>query len=160
MSLPKNVHVSLSHDTAFYLSKKDFHPSNCAYDLICFRTDVESILSQKAVDKIILQRNGITGFWQSEGEIITEDISKHVDFDSFVKLIEGSGKVITDRAHVAILATILGKDTTLYPNSYYKNKGIYEYSLSCYPNVRFVEVQRNSKEVMATVKPLLPRQGV
>lgn len=160
MSLPKNVHVGLSHDTTFYLSKKDFHPLNCDYDLICFRTDGESILSQKAIDQIRLPRSGITYFGQSESRTVAGDISEHFDFDNFVKLIEGSRKVITDRAHVAILATILGKNTTLYTNSYYKNKGIYEYSLACYPNVKFVDAQRNSKEFMATVRILLSKQVI
>jgi exopolysaccharide biosynthesis predicted pyruvyltransferase EpsI len=155
MNLPKNVHVSLSHDTAFYLSKKDFHPRQGVYDLICFRTDKESILPQKTSDLRRLPRNGIVDLRPSENRIVAEDISLLDDFGDFVNLVEGSRKVFTDRLHVAILATILGKDTTLYPNSYYKTKGVYEYSLFSYSNVKFVDIQRNSKEFEATIDLLL-----
>jgi len=138
MNLPKNVHISLSHDTIFYLSKKDFHPRQGAYDLICFRTDRESTLFRKTRDLIRIQENGIIDLRQSKKRIVVGDISLLNDFGNFVNLIEGSRKVFTDRLHVAILATMLGKGTILYPNSYYKNKGIYEFSLSKYPNIEFV----------------------
>ncbi|MGD0645057.1 MAG: polysaccharide pyruvyl transferase family protein [Candidatus Bathyarchaeia archaeon] len=159
MNRPKNVHISLSHDTAFYLSKKDFHPKQGGYDLICFRTDKESVLSQKASDLKRLPRNGIIDLRQSENGLVVEDISRLYDFDDFANLIEGARKVFTDRLHVAILAAILGKDTTLFSNSYYKNKGVHEYSLFNYPNVKFVDIQRNSKEFEATLNLLLIRIG-
>ena len=44
MTLPKNVHIYLSHDTALYLSKNDFHPQAGVYDLICLRRDKESVI--------------------------------------------------------------------------------------------------------------------
>ena len=154
ISLPKNVHVGLSHDTIFYLSEKDFHTRQGAYDLICFRTDDESIFSQKTSDLKRLPRSEIIDSRQSKDGIVVEDVSL-ISFGDFVNLIEGSRRVFTDRLHVAIISAILGKDTTLYPNSYYKNKGIYEYSLSSYPNVKFVDIQRNSKEFEANLSLLL-----
>jgi len=139
MNLPENVHINLSHDTIFYLSEKDFHARNGAYDLICFRTDKESAIFRKTRDLIQLSEKAIIDLRQSKKRIVAGDISLLDDFRDFVNLIEGSRKVFTDRLHVAILATILGKDTILYPNSYYKNKGVYEYSLSKYSNLKFVE---------------------
>ena len=37
---------------------------------------------------------------------------------------------MTDRLHSAILGTILGIPVTLMPNSYHKNRAVWEYSLS------------------------------
>ena len=126
MSFPKNVHVFLSHDTALYLSKEDFHPRNGSYDLICPREDRESVVT-----------------WKIEGsnhrKILVGDIESVPDFTAFVNLIENARRVYTDRLHVAILSAILGKDTFLYPNSYPKNKGVYEFSLYKFSNVRFVD---------------------
>ena len=65
------------------------------------------------------------------------DVSIFGGFKDFVAAIESSNGVYTDRLHVAILAAILGKKTSLYPNSYHKNRGVFEYSLSNYPNVVF-----------------------
>jgi exopolysaccharide biosynthesis predicted pyruvyltransferase EpsI len=121
------------------LSKKDFHPRHGAYDLICFRTDRESTLFRKTRDLMQLSKKRIIDLRQSKKRMVVGDISLLNDFRDFVNLIEGSRKVFSDRLHVAILATILGKDTILYPNSYYKNKGVYEFSLSKYPNLKFVE---------------------
>jgi exopolysaccharide biosynthesis predicted pyruvyltransferase EpsI len=48
-------------------------------------------------------------------------------------------KIDTDRLHVAIGATLLEKKVTLFPNSYYKNKAVYDYSLRKFPNISFIE---------------------
>jgi exopolysaccharide biosynthesis predicted pyruvyltransferase EpsI len=144
LSFPENVHVDLSPDTAFYLSKKDFQARLGAYDLICFRTDRESLMFQKTRDLDLSQETGPRDLRKSQKRVFVGDISLLPKFREFLELIEGSRKVCTDRLHVAILAAILGKDTTLYSNSYYKNKGVYEYSLSSYPNVKFVDIQKIS----------------
>lgn len=126
LSFPENVHVRLSHDTSLYLSKDDFRPQNGPYDLICPRDDRESAV----VWKIESSR---------QRKVLVGDLERVRDFKAFVNLIEGSRGVYTDRLHVAILAAILGKDTFLYPNCYPKNKGVYEFSLYNFSNVRFVD---------------------
>lgn len=45
-----------------------------------------------------------------------------------LKFIQKYDEVQTNRLHIAIAGAILGKKTHLYPNSYFKNKAIYEYS--------------------------------
>lgn len=156
LSFPENVHVYLSHDTAFYLSKKDFQARRGAYDLICFRTDArESLLFQKTKNSDVLQKIGPRDLRKSQMRVFVGDVQSLPNFREFLELIEGSTKVCTDRLHVAILAAILGKDTTLYSDPYQKNKGVYEYGLSCYPNVKFVDIQKNSREFEATVDRLL-----
>lgn len=146
LRLPRNVHVLLSHDTIFYLSKDDFHVRQGYYDLICLRTDKESAVFQRKEDIEKFFEGLILG-GQSKSKIFIGDLSLLGDFRDFVRLIETSKRVYTDRLHVAILAAILGKETVLYPNSYYKNRGVYEYSLSNYPNVKFVPFPPSLEEL-------------
>ncbi len=40
---------------------------------------------------------------------------------------------------IHIAATLLGEKVKLFPNSYYKNKAVFEYSLKRFSNVDFVE---------------------
>ncbi|MCR3906934.1 MAG: polysaccharide pyruvyl transferase family protein [Tenericutes bacterium] len=136
LNLPKNVHVLLSPDTSLYLTKEDFHANSGEYTLFCLRTDKESAMFQQEENNQLLWQVTSTR-WQLKRKILMQDLSIFGSFKDFVALIEASKKVYTDRLHVAILAAILGKKTVLYPNSYYKNKAVYEYSLSNYPNVIF-----------------------
>jgi len=138
MNFPKNVHTYLSHDTALYLSKDDFNPQNGSYDLICPRTDKESIVDW-GLEDFKKQRNaGLKHLVGSKNKVLIGDLDVVATFKEFLNLIEKSRKVYTDRLHVAILSAILGKDTFLYPNSYGKNKNVYEFSLCKFSNVRFV----------------------
>lgn len=138
MQLPDNVKIYLSDDTAFYLSKGDFaHLNGCNdkkdYALLCFRDDKESKVSSDVNEtfKEIFMDRGI--------EIINEgDISVNQSFEDFVKIIAGAKIVVADRLHVGVLSSILEKPTLILPNSYFKNKAIYEYSLKYYPATIFV----------------------
>ncbi len=135
MKLPSNVNIHLSQDHALYLSREDLIPFvkrsvDCSYDLLCLRTDQESAVSKTAVI------NKIKRSVHTRNKLIAGDIPTSVDFESFVEYVEGAQNVYTDRLHVAILATILGKKTVLFPNSYFKNKAVFEYSLS--PHMCFV----------------------
>jgi hypothetical protein len=49
----------------------------------------------------------------------------------------GFGRVETDRLHCAILSALLGRQTTLRPNSYFKNAAVFAHSLSRFANVEF-----------------------
>jgi exopolysaccharide biosynthesis predicted pyruvyltransferase EpsI len=150
MNLPENIHVLLSHDTVFYLSKDDFHSLTGAYDLVCFRNDPESVIlssksdfSQKLIEKLKL----------SNRRVHVEDIPVLRGFEEFVKLIEESDRVYTDRLHVAILAAILGKDTVLFSNSYYKNKGVFEFSLRTrFPNLKFVDIVKHPEMILKKMR--------
>ena len=49
-------------------------------------------------------------------------------------------EINTNRLHVAIAGLLLNKKVNLYPNSYWKNKAIYEYSIKDkYSNIKFIE---------------------
>ena len=48
--------------------------------------------------------------------------------------------VNTNRLHGGIASSLLQKTVNLYPNSYWKNKAVYEYSLKDkYPKTKFIE---------------------
>lgn len=83
----------------------------------------------------------------SASPIIKEDIKKPIKVrdvslaeESVAGLVNEVAKasyVYTDRLHVMILASILEKPVTGFDVTYYKNRGVYEYSLSNSPNVDF-----------------------
>jgi len=126
---PKNVYVHLSHDTALYLTEKDFsfQDRTSSYVLIAPRRDIESAVTWR-IEKL-----------PRKVKILFGDITLVPDLASFVNIIANASKVYTDRLHVAILSAILGKETYLYPNCYHKNKGVYEFSLRRFPNVSFID---------------------
>lgn len=144
MNLAKNIHIKLSHDTSFYLSKNDFNPRDGDYDLVCLRKDVESVLLSK-IDLKLLQT-----IKESRRKIIFRDISLIGDFKQFLHLTENARRVYSDRLHAAIFAAILGKDTILYSNNfYYKIKGVFDYSLrSRYLNVKLVDFRKNPELIL------------
>lgn len=129
-----NVRMDLSGDTALYIERRDLTehigPSDREYDLICFRRDKESLIPRDEMEKIV----------RSSEDPFVGDISKRGSLSDFVSAVANADRIHTDRLHVAILGHILGKETTLYGNRYHKNKGVYEYSLSDDPNIRFVDV--------------------
>ena len=59
--------------------------------------------------------------------------------DELMNTLRKYEQVNTDRLHIAIGSTLLGKQVRLFPNSYYKNKAVFDYSLKRFPNIRFVE---------------------
>ena len=59
-------------------------------------------------------------------------------FDEFTGLIARAGVVATNRLHVAVLSTLLGKPTFLWTGSNHKIASVYQYSLHGYPNVQLM----------------------
>ncbi len=56
-----------------------------------------------------------------------------------LRLVGDCNQLRTNRLHVAIAGALLGKEVWFYPNSYYKNQAIYEFSMqSRFPNVRWM----------------------
>jgi exopolysaccharide biosynthesis predicted pyruvyltransferase EpsI len=131
---PKNVHIHLSPDTAFYLSRKDLDVRNVRerYILIAPRLDRESATTWR-INKIPKSRGT---------HVVSKDANLLPDFKSFVDIVANACKVYTDRLHVSILAAILNKETYLLPTIYHKNKSVYEFSLKHFRNVKFI----NAKE--------------
>lgn len=71
----------------------------------------------------------------STSEIVYRDISVSLDFDGFCREVRNSRAIITNRLHVGILGSLLGKRVHLLRGGYHKIDGVYEYSLSRNPAV-------------------------
>lgn len=68
-------------------------------------------------------------------EIVYRDVSASLEFDDFCRELRNSRAVVTNRLHVGIFASLLGKRVHLLRGSYHKIDGVYEYSLSDNPAV-------------------------
>lgn len=114
--LPSWIELDHDHDTAFNLETQDIysHPLARKYNYYAIREDRE-----------------LQNFKKFNPFILWEDPTKLAKtFDDWVKIHANARKIITNRTHSTILASILGKKVTMLPNSYHKNRSIWEYSLS------------------------------
>ncbi|NVM05199.1 MAG: polysaccharide pyruvyl transferase family protein [Candidatus Helarchaeota archaeon] len=132
-NLPKKVKVELAPDSALYLNTSDLIEFTNPYPqkpLFCFRKDLESKISPTELETLIKK--------YPEAQI--EDIAINGTFNNFMSRIWSASIIYTDRLHVAIAGLILGKKVVLYSNSYWKNKGVYEYNLKKYDNIKFIDI--------------------
>lgn len=113
--------VCLWHDCAFY---NEFSQKPAGKGVLnAFRSDKESILQTLPRLNSDISYNGYA----------TKPL------DELIDVLQKYEQVNTDRLHIAICATLLGKQVRLFPNSYYKNKAVFDYSLKNFPNISFVE---------------------
>ena len=107
--------VILDHDTALNLEPDDLKinvkkHSNILY---CLRSDKEMDSSQEYnvfsnwIDPVLCSRT----------------------FAEWLDLHAGAKRIVTNRLHSAILASIFGIPVTLLPNNYHKNYAVWEFSL-------------------------------
>ncbi len=129
--LPPNVQLKLSPELALYLTPEDLEeyiePKEERYQLVVMRRDKESATPENLIREIE----------QKCDNPVSRDASMEGSLTDFVSWVANAEAVYTDRLHVAITSSILGKDATLYGNKYHKNQGVWEYSLR--DSVRFVE---------------------
>jgi exopolysaccharide biosynthesis predicted pyruvyltransferase EpsI len=99
-------------------------------NLNSFRTDIEKTSIHLPEDNYdISSQFGALEF--------DERLSRAIGYQ-ILKYINGFNSISTNRLHIAIGGAILGKQVAFYPNSYYKNKAVYEYSLkNKFPNVQW-----------------------
>ena len=133
--IPYKENVYVTNDMAFYinLSKMPKRVKGTG-SLNFFRTDVE----KKAGDK------------DPENN---KDLSKLINYDhtqrdmtkvfktayEFLGEINKYEVINTSRLHGSIGAFLMGKKVNLYDNSYGKNKAVYQYSLSKYSDIKFID---------------------
>ena len=111
----------LWHDCAFY---NEFSRIPIGSGVLnAFRLDNESILNTLPESNNDLSYNGYA----------TKPL------DELIGVLQKYAQVNTDRLHIAIGSTLLGKQVKLFPNLYYKNKAVFDYSLKKFPNISFVE---------------------
>ena len=112
------IEVGLNFDTALFATKASleqrFGKCKDDYRLYAMREDNEK--STRAIHDF--------GFG------ITLDPARYCkSFAHWVKVHARAEQIITTRTHSAVIGAVLGKKTILYPNSYHKNRSIWEYSL-------------------------------
>ncbi|WP_336358124.1 polysaccharide pyruvyl transferase family protein [Haloarcula sp. CGMCC 1.6347] len=137
--LPNNINIYKSSDTAFYLTRDDlleYHKKtveefDSEYTLLAFRGDREGIIPESMKEHIA----------SNSDNVVFCDVSDKSEntFREFITLVENAEKVYTDRLHVGILSTLLEQDVELFENIYYKNRGVYKYSLSDIETTNFNE---------------------
>ena len=112
--VPTNFDLLIDHDTAFNNSAEDLLKEipHGKYKLYAIREDKEG----HPIEKLDL-----LGLW-------AEPIHAP-SFNEWIALHANANKVITNRLHSSIVCSILGKNVTLLPNSYYKNRSGWEDSL-------------------------------
>ena len=113
--------VYLWHDCAFY--NEFFQVSAGRGVFNAFRSDKESILHILPESNNDISYNGYA----------TKPLNDLID------ILQEYAQVNTDRLHIAIGATLLRKQVRFFPNSYYKNKAVFDYSLKKFLNIIFVE---------------------
>lgn len=57
-----------------------------------------------------------------------------MEWETLLRLIAQYDIVYTDRAHISIAASLMGKETHVYPSNYFKVAAIFRYSLAHLPN--------------------------
>lgn len=97
--------------------------------LNCFRTDVEASGVARPADNFDLSKLFELGSETREASRASAAL--------FIDAIKLFKNIRTDRLHCAITAALLGKQVEFYPNSYFKNLAVYEYTLK--PNFPSVE---------------------
>ncbi|BAN23942.1 polysaccharide pyruvyl transferase family protein [Caballeronia insecticola] len=130
---PAQTH--LSHDLVFFLENDHFEKYFQAGKgvLRALRTDGEAsgnmAIPADSID-ISLSWNG--DIWTSP------QFCAHVT-QAMAAFISPYATVQTDRLHVSVLSAFLQKDVYMMPNSYYKNRAVFEHSIhSRFPKVVFV----------------------
>jgi len=112
------------HDMAFFLEPLTLSSKPNKKIANAFRVDIESS------GKITLPDDNYD--LSSKGK-------HNDDVYQFFKYLSQFEVINTDRLHVSIGASILGKQVNLYGGSYFKNKAIFKTSLAnVYPNTKFI----------------------
>jgi exopolysaccharide biosynthesis predicted pyruvyltransferase EpsI len=130
--------VYIDHDSAFFIPDSFFskfidkEPSlDIAY---CFRADLEKTnVAIPRTNKDISIALNINNWTKDPNTIISV-------CNNMFEYISNYKEIHTNRLHVSIAASLLGKKCYLYSNSYFKNKAIYEFSIKeKFPNTYFID---------------------
>ncbi len=127
--------VRLGHDSAFMLA-----------DALPGRPREAAPPASRPARFLRGDKEGVVCLAGGDGDLTGRQVDRWLDparaadaVGGAVARIAACDSVTTDRLHVAILAALLGKDTTLHQNSYFKNRAVYEQSLRQLSWVRFAE---------------------
>lgn len=123
-ALSENIELNLDHDTALNLNMNDIikiFPKK-SFRLYAIREDKESTN---------IPFHSYYNVWidPASPELV-------LNLKQWIYLHARAKAIVTNRCHSAILGSILNIPVTLLPNSYHKNRSIWEYSL-CHKDVRW-----------------------
>jgi exopolysaccharide biosynthesis predicted pyruvyltransferase EpsI len=130
LNLLKNKsNVFLSKDTALYINPAKYKKNGYG-TLNCFREDREKtdlILPEDNID--LSNKLNIRDLSTKENvNTITNTVFEYLSkYDT----------INTNRLHMAVAGSLLNKNVNMYPNNYFKNEAVYEYSLKNYPKTIF-----------------------
>jgi exopolysaccharide biosynthesis predicted pyruvyltransferase EpsI len=125
--LYKNKHnLYLSKDLALYLNL-DKYVIIGKGECNVFRTDKEKSSKKIPNDNIDLSLT-----------LLDEEKDINEMVIDMIKYISNYETINTNRLHVAIISSLLGKNVNFYRNSYYKNKAVYDYSLYFFDKTKFI----------------------
>lgn len=129
---PENVFMS--HDMAMYIR---IHPRFMVKGVgacNCFRGDIEKTDIRLPAGNVDLANDLNTLLWQDG---VWENVVSFTDM--VFEILSKYDVICTNRLHMAIAGGLLGKHVYFYPNSYYKCKAVYEYSLrEQFPKITFL----------------------
>lgn len=116
--LPGQVDLQTDHDTALHLEASEIPGADDgagAHTFYAIRNDKES--------RAVTRKRKPFRMW-------FDPVSSSSSFEEWVGHHARAGAVVTNRLHSAVVSTILVKPTVLLPNSYHKNRSVYEFSLA------------------------------
>jgi len=116
--LPERCTLHTDHDTALHLEASDLPRADVrsrGHTFYAIRNDKES-------RSIARQRKPFRMWF--------DPVPYSSFFDEWVGHHARASAVVANRLHSAVVSTILGKPTVLLPNSYHKNRSVYEFSLA------------------------------
>lgn len=151
-----STNIFLDDDLAFSINEEFLRPyrekAGCG-TANCFRTDSEAA----GLHPVPKDNRDISFSWNGAlwfDKEFTESVVR-----SLLIYLSAYESVRTDRLHVAILAAMLGRNVFLFPNSYYKNRSVFEMSLKKYPKAYFVNT---STDLLHSeyVQYLLDKNGI
>jgi hypothetical protein len=122
--LPGWTEPLLDHDTALNLDLGDLDPGlePGGHTLYAIRQDMEARE---------FRHRDFFGVWADPWKVARS-------FEPWLRLHAEAAEIVTNRLHSSITGCILGRPTTLLPNSYFKNRAVWEHSL-CERGVRWSE---------------------
>ena len=104
---------------------------------------------------------GVLKIFRSDGESVSKTTDSNYDvsgtgyarspLDQIINILDAYEEIHTDRLHIAIASVLMNKKVKLYPNSYYKNKAVYDYSLAKYPNIQFIDSKHEDKGELGSI---------
>lgn len=120
----------IDHDLAFYFAQADFLRSDKIIEeaeaieaFYCFRQDGEKTSNNIPSENFDISLTWNGSIWHNK------NLAKFSSL-SVASYLQSYQTIHTNRLHIAILSMLLGKHVFLYANSYFKNKAVYEYSIS------------------------------